>query len=334
MKHLSLKTLILLVCVFVSTEAMAALDYVDATFVSIDDSASTVNEFKATFEVEDGGVKVADGEIIANNLTGLFAGEGLEFSANTISGNQLIRLTLNTNARPDGLDPVSTADVTFTITPLTGYGSVGLTLSSSGSTWAVDNINSLTFTGTSASIQDDEAVVDMISGVDPVTGPVAFSSGSDIDFIVGNWDHGSSGFLNATHSQNWSFDAVNGLSTSFIYETGEAGTIARERLVWGVEIEEVVDMKITKSVDDPNPEVGSTVTFTLMVENIGVQDATDVNVTDIIPSGFTYVPGSISGADVRDETSPSGSGLNWTINNFNVGDPVLNLTFEAIVNPP
>ncbi len=333
MKNRNLKTLFLLACLFVSSQAIAALDYVDADFVSIDDSTSTANEFKATFEVEVGGVKVADGEIVANNFTGVFVNQGQRFAATTISGNQLIRLTLDTNARPAGLDPVSTADVIFTITPLTGYGSVGLTLSSSGSTWAVDNIKNLTFTGTSATIQDDEAVVDMISGVDPLTGPVAFSSGSDIDFIVGNWDHGSSGFLNATHSQNWSFDAVNGLSTSFTYETGEAGTIARERLVWGVEIEEVVDMKITKSVDDPSPDIGSTVTFTLMIENVGVTDASDVVVTDIIPAGFTYVPGSIAGADARDETSPTGSGLSWTINDFNVGDPAVSVTFDALVNP-
>ena len=335
MKNRHLKTFLLFLCFFVSVEANAALDYVDADFTSIDDSASTVNEFRATFDVEDGGIKVADGEIVANNFTGVFVGEGLAFSATRInsidSGNPLIKLTINTTERPAGLDPVSTADVTFSIIPVAGFGSTGISFSSNGSSLAIDNINNVTFVGTSATIQDDESVLDLINGAGVV--PVVFSSGSNIDFIVGSWNS-SSGFQNATHRENWSVDVVNGLSTNLTYVTGTPGTIAREPLVWGVEMEPLVDMKITKSVDDPSPDIGSTVTFTILVENIGVNDANDVVVTDIVPSGFSYVLGSISGADTRDETSPSGSGLSWVINDFNVGDPVVSLTFEAVVNQP
>ena len=96
MKNRHLKTFLLFLCFFVSVEANAALDYVDADFTSIDDSASTVNEFRATFDVEDGGIKVADGEIVANNFTGVFVGEGLEFLANEVAsvdtGDPLLRL--------------------------------------------------------------------------------------------------------------------------------------------------------------------------------------------------------------------------------------------------
>jgi len=333
--------LITLFLFFVSSQAIAALDYIDAEFLSLDDSASTINEFKATFDVEVGGTKVADGEIVANNFTGLFVGEGLAFNITKITsvdtGGQLLRFRLDATANPPGLDPVSTADVTFTIVPVTGYGSVGISLSSSSSSLAVDNINNLTFTGTSATIQDDESVIDLINGVGAV--PVAFSSGSNIDFIVGNWD-GTSGFTNAAHRENWSVDVVNGLSTNFTYVSGKPGSLRREPLVWGVKMEPVVvvepkvDMEITKSVDDPSPNVGDTVTFTLMIENVGVDDATDVVVTDIIPSGFSYVPGSISGGDSRDDTSPAGSGLSWTIDNFSVGDPAISVSFQAGVNPP
>ena len=335
MKNRHLKTFLLFLCVFVSVEANATLDYIDADFTSIDDSASTVNEFRATFDVEDGGVKVADGEIVANNFTGVFVGEGLEFLANEVAsvdtGDPLLRLTINTSLRPGGPDPVSSADVSFTITPVTGFASTGISLSSWGSTLGIDNINNVSFVGTSATIQDDESVKDLINGAGAT--PVGFSSGSNIDFIVPNWDV-NSGFRDVSHEENWSVDVVNGVSTNFTYVTGTPGTTAREPLVWGVEMEPLVDLEITKSVDEPSPDVGATVTFTLLVENIGVNDANDVIVTDIIPSGFSYVPGSISGADTRDETSPTGSGLSWTINNFNVGDPVVSLTFDAVVNPP
>ena len=70
MKNRILKILVLFLGYFVSLEAIAALDYIDADFSSIDDSASTVNEFKATFDVELGGTKVADGEIIPTTLPG------------------------------------------------------------------------------------------------------------------------------------------------------------------------------------------------------------------------------------------------------------------------
>lgn len=341
MKNTSVRALFLFLCFFVSLETIAALDYIDADFSSIDDSASTASEFKATFDVNVGGSKVADGEIVANNFTGIFVGEGLEFDLSFINsvytGGPLLRLRMEATANPPGKDPVSTADVSFTITPVTGYGSVGISLSSSSSVLAVDNINNLTFTGTSATIQDDEPVADMINGVGAV--PVAFSSGSNIDFIVANWG-GSSGFPNKTHRENWSVNIVNGVSTSFTYVTGTPGSLRREPLVWGVEMEPVVDvkpevdLKITKSVNDTSPNIEDTVTFTLLIENVGVNDASDVVITDIIRSGFSYVPGSISGADSRDDTSPSSSGLSWIIDDFNVGDPAVSLTFQAEVSPP
>ena len=133
---------------------------------------------------------------------------------------------------------------------------------------------------------------------------------------------------------------MNGVSTNFTYVSGTPGSLRTEPLVFGVEMEPVVeveplvDLKITKSVSDASPKIGDTLTFTLLNENVGVNDASDVVVTDILPSGFSYVPGSISGADRGDDTSPSGSGLSWIIDDFMVSDPAVNLTFQAEVNPP
>ena len=133
---------------------------------------------------------------------------------------------------------------------------------------------------------------------------------------------------------------MNGVSTNFTYVSGTPGSLRREPLVFGVEMEPVVeveplvDLKITKSVSDASPKIGDTLTFTLLNENVGVNDASDVVVTDILPSGFSYVPRSISGADRRDDTSPSGIGLSWIIDDSMASDPAVNLTFQAEVNPP
>jgi len=50
-----------------------------------------------------------------------------------------------------------------------------------------------------------------------------------------------------------------------------------------------VDLSVTKTIDNSTPQVGSTVNFTLTASNSGYNSATGVSVTDILPSGYTYV---------------------------------------------
>lgn len=62
---------------------------------------------------------------------------------------------------------------------------------------------------------------------------------------------------------------------------------------------------------------GATVTYTLTVTNNGNIDLSDIDITDVLPGGFSYVPGSTEGATTTDPTiSPSGTILSWN----NVGD--------------
>ena len=99
-----------------------------------------------------------------------------------------------------------------------------------------------------------------------------------------------------------------------------------------------VDLKITKTVNDTTPNIGDIVTFSLLVENLGPDVASTVSVTDIIPAGFTYVTGSMTGGVVpSDESSPAGSGLIWTINSLTAvpaAGSSTTLTFQAVVNTP
>jgi len=96
-----------------------------------------------------------------------------------------------------------------------------------------------------------------------------------------------------------------------------------------------VDLSISKTVDVDEPLVGSTVTFTLTVSNAaGGGDATVVEVVDIIPAGFTFVTGSMTGGDSRNQSDPAGAGLQWTINSLPAGAAAEVLTFQAIVNSP
>jgi uncharacterized repeat protein (TIGR01451 family) len=72
------------------------------------------------------------------------------------------------------------------------------------------------------------------------------------------------------------------------------------------------DLSLTKDVDDPTPDVGSNVTFTIVVSNGGPSDATGVNVTDVLPYGLTFVS-----ADPAASYNTS-TGV-WTVGNLTNG---------------
>ena len=51
-----------------------------------------------------------------------------------------------------------------------------------------------------------------------------------------------------------------------------------------------VDLAVTKAVDVADVPVGGQATFTIRVQNLGPSPATDVTLTDRIPSGLKYLP--------------------------------------------
>ncbi len=67
------------------------------------------------------------------------------------------------------------------------------------------------------------------------------------------------------------------------------------------------DIAITKTVSDANPAVGTNVTFTVTAHNNGPDDTTALQVTDLLPSGLTFVSATASQG-----TYLSGTGV-WDI---------------------
>ena len=65
------------------------------------------------------------------------------------------------------------------------------------------------------------------------------------------------------------------------------------------------DIAVTKTVDNPTPVVGTTVTFTVTATNRGPTGATGVVVTDALPAGLTLVSATPSQGDY---TAPT-----WTV---------------------
>lgn len=86
------------------------------------------------------------------------------------------------------------------------------------------------------------------------------------------------------------------------------------------------NLGVTKTANNSNPNVGSNVTFTIVASNAGPSNATAVNVSDLLPAGYTFISSTVSAG-----TYNAGSG-NWSIGNLNNGSSAT-LTITATVNP-
>ena len=57
-----------------------------------------------------------------------------------------------------------------------------------------------------------------------------------------------------------------------------------------------VDLAMSKTVDDPTPDEGDTIVYTLQVTNNGPDHASGVVISDALPSGVSYDSDDGSGA--------------------------------------
>jgi uncharacterized repeat protein (TIGR01451 family) len=89
----------------------------------------------------------------------------------------------------------------------------------------------------------------------------------------------------------------------------------------------VADLAVTKSVDDPTPNVGDTITFTVTLVNNGPSAATGVKVTDLLPAGLTFVSAAPSQGAYA-----SGTGL-WDVGAL-AGGAQATLTIQATALSP
>ncbi|WP_198314203.1 Ig-like domain-containing protein [Alkalitalea saponilacus] len=90
----------------------------------------------------------------------------------------------------------------------------------------------------------------------------------------------------------------------------------------------VADLSIAKSVNEGTPNVGSNVVFSITVFNGGPSDATNVVVTDNLPSGYTYVSDNGGAA-----TTVSGNNVTWNIGSLaNGASQTLEITATVLAS--
>lgn len=85
------------------------------------------------------------------------------------------------------------------------------------------------------------------------------------------------------------------------------------------------DLAIEKKVDNPTPEVGDTIAFTVRVTNNGLDDATGVQVTDILPPELIHELSTFSQGNYDPDTGM------WNIADLDVGASAL-LQLTVTVN--
>jgi uncharacterized repeat protein (TIGR01451 family) len=86
------------------------------------------------------------------------------------------------------------------------------------------------------------------------------------------------------------------------------------------------DLGVVKVVDDATPEAGDTIVWSVTVTNNGPADTTGVELTDVLPSGVTYVTNSVTIGSYDD-----GTGI-WTIGELLVGGSAT-MTVTTTVDP-
>jgi uncharacterized repeat protein (TIGR01451 family) len=87
------------------------------------------------------------------------------------------------------------------------------------------------------------------------------------------------------------------------------------------------DLQVTKTVDNPTPSLGDTVTFTAYVYNAGPNDATGVVVNDLVPAGLALAG---TGVTVSTGSYDPATG-DWTIGSMPDGDVEI-LTMRVIAD--
>ncbi|WP_417431877.1 PA14 domain-containing protein [Halpernia sp.] len=88
------------------------------------------------------------------------------------------------------------------------------------------------------------------------------------------------------------------------------------------------DLQVTKTLNNLNPTIGSNVIFTITAKNNGPTAGTNVRVTDLLPSGYTYVSSVVPGGNTYNSTS----GV-WAIGNLSNGaSAVLTITGKVMAS--
>ena len=223
----------------------------------------------------------------------------------------------------DQADPDSTPNNSVAMED--DQGSAGLTPSSADLSLAkiVDNAspnvgNNITFTLTASNAGPDAATNVAITDVLPAGLTFVSSTPSQGTFASGTgvWTVGTIASAGAATLQIVTTVATTGAKSNSAQVTAadqadsdstpNNGVASEDDQATVTVTPQVIDLSLTKSVDVASPNVGGNITYTLTLANAGPNSATNATVTDVLPTGMTFVSSTPSQGSYA-----SGTGI-WT----------------------
>jgi uncharacterized repeat protein (TIGR01451 family) len=159
---------------------------------------------------------------------------------------------------------------------------------------------------------------DPTDAYDPVTGI----------WLVGAVDVGDANAqtleITANVTQSGTIDNVATVTASTPVDPDATNNEATQSLLAGGE----ADLFIVKTVDDPSPDVGDPVTFSISLDNFGPDAATNVQVTDVLPAGtgLWTIPSLAMGTQIILEIDATAASVGAHVNTATItavdqGDP-------------
>ncbi|MGX8832989.1 DUF7507 domain-containing protein [Amedibacillus sp. YH-ame6] len=217
---------------------------------------------------------------------------------------------------------------TKTITPSTVYSQTGV---GDSVTISVNIQNPSTQTINNVFFQDVlDSHLQFVPGSVTVNGSgIGFATADpNVGFSLGNMATGSvnlvqfqatttSGPASVANTAQVSYDAITSGTGDIIRATFPSNTANVDIVVNNAVV------AITKAVNKAYANVGDVLTYTLTLNNTGNVPANNVNLTDAIPAGTTYVAGSLTGA--------SGTFPNLTLNASIAAGGSAIVTFQVLV---
>ena len=115
-------------------------------------------------------------------------------------------------------------------------------------------------------------------------------------------------------------------TASVTYRDASANSYTATSNTVNVTVSVVPVITLTKSANPTSAISGGTVTFTIQYQNTTTGTATNVVITDVIPTGSTLVTGTISNGGTL-----TGNTITWTVGTV-AGNGTGSVSFQARVN--
>ncbi|MDG1398039.1 MAG: hypothetical protein P8P88_06595, partial [Polaribacter sp.] len=200
--------------------------------------------------------------------------------------------------------------------------------------WTIESGGCSTADTVKIEIYDDSSISTINAGPDQTAGQFdnILMDGTDVAPQVGQWifkNGPSTPVIIDENDPNTQITGVIPGAYEFTWNVAFGVCPPKEDTVI-INVVGVTDISVNKSVNIISPIVGSDVTYTILVENSGINNATGVVISDQLPVGISVVSGSVSNNGVL---NPGNRTIEWSNLDINTSSSI-SLTYQATVLDP